>query len=168
MGQVVKKPKTLVDLFVVREKAVNRATKKIFDSLSVAIDAISIMMDVETINKEGGKIVWDDVSLVGEEEDPFVILIGYVSYPVGSELTTPRGDKVKITETTQPYFRRLIRAGFPSSLTSKTKEEIVEYFKKLEEEKFEQMDVEPEFDLSQLTEEQRKAYESVNFKIGKA
>jgi hypothetical protein len=172
-----KAPKTIPQLFEAREKVEERATKKIFDAMPGAVEAINELMGLNEIQKAGGHLLWDDIDLVGDE-DGLLVIVGVVVFPPGCELTTANGDKVKVTEDTEPYFRRLVRAGLPVSVATQSKDEVVAYFRKMQEDEEKQLDVagldeilqrETEFDLSALTEEQRHAYQtSMMVKPGKA
>lgn len=174
------KPKTIRQLFEAREKATIRGTDKIFAAMVPAMEVINDLMGLEDIKKVGGNLVWDDLSLIiGDAvEEPLVIMVGVVSFPPGCEIETTNGDKIKVTVDTEPYFRRLVRAGLPASVAIQSKEEVAAYFKKMEQEMEKQADVsemdrvlttETEFDLTKLTDEQRAAYDaSTGYKFGKA
>lgn len=188
----------MLDLFIKRKIQNEQNTNKILRALGGPMDALYEQLNVADIEKQGGTLVWDDVSYVDDGEEPFVILVGVISYPVGAEVLTENGDIVKLTESTVPYFRRLVRAGIPIAMAKKSKEELLAYFDKKKQERVEaeqrekeleeamaiddgptiqdllaeQQKQEPEmtfdeFDLTQLTDEQRKAYQMGN-KPGKA
>lgn len=169
-----KKPKSIPQLFEAREKVAHKATDNIFAAMPGAMEAINEMMGLEEIKKIGGDIIWDDISLVTElVDEPLIVLVGIIVFPPGCELETTDGDKIKVTTDTEPYFRKLVRAGLPASVAALSKEEVHEYFKKMEQEMEESMKnlvtEDSDFDLTQLTEEQRAAYEASSaIKIGKA
>lgn len=174
-----KKPKSIPELFADRQATFDKNTQKILDSIAPALEAVHEFMDAETVEKAGGSLKWEDISLGdGDSEGPFLILIGVISFPPGTEMDTVNGGSVVVTEDTAPYFRRLVRAGIPVEITTKTKEEVVAYLKKVEEDELKQSEAdfleaatqqETDFDLSKLTEEQRKAYETTMLgPIGKA
>jgi hypothetical protein len=173
-----KKPKTIPELFVARDKAVSKATKNIFAAMPGAIEAINELMGLEDIQKSGGDLHWEDIDLVGDEAENLLVMVGVVVFPAGCELEAEGGGIIKVTKDTEPYFRRLVRAGLPASVAVQGKDEVVAYFKKMQEDYDNQLDVagldnllerETEFDLSALTEEQRRAYEtSMMVKPGKA
>src|SRR5277367_6692150 len=119
------KQKTIRELFEAREKATIRGTNKIFSAMTEAMEVISDLMGLEEIKKVGGELIWDDLSLIiGDAVDePLVVMVGVVVFPPGCELETTNGDKIKVTEDTAPYFRRLVRAGLPAAVAIKTKEE---------------------------------------------
>lgn len=148
-------------LFEVRANTFNRGTKKIFKAIAGALEAINERMDIAATNKIGGELEWDDITLVHDDTRGVLILIGVIVYKPGSELTLDNGDKIKVTEDTAPYFRRLVRAGIPLEIAHKTKKQVLTFLKKKDDEEKKQsedpvVDKEADFDLSTLTEEQRK------------
>lgn len=173
--KMAKKIKTLPQLFEARDKAADKATRNIFDAIPGAMEAINELTSLEEIKSAGGDLVWDDLELI---EDELIILVGVIVFPPGCEVITTEGDKVKVTESTAPYFRRLVRVGLPLSVATQPKEEVVAYFKKVQENEQKQLDLahldeslnkETEFDLSALTEEQRRSYQTgMMVKPGKA
>ena len=102
-----------------------------------------------------------------------------IIYPPGVEVTLPTGDKIVVTKDTAPYFRRLVRAGIPLDIADQPKEVVVDYLVKMKEDDIKQAEItamdqsinnETEFDLSKLSEEQRRVYDSLvgGKTIGKA
>lgn len=162
--------KSIKDLFVSRADTFDKRTSKILKAMTGALEAIHEFMNVSVVEKQGGKLAWEDVSLVIDTtKDAFVVLVGVIKYPPGTELELDSGQKVKVTKQTEPYFRRLVRAGIPLKVAGKTKKQVLNYLKKMEAKETKQQEVsfldklaqqEVEFDLSKLTEEQRKAYEA--------
>lgn len=142
-----------------------------------AIEAINEMSGIAGIEKQGGYLTWDDVSLVYEGDEGMIILVGLIAFAVGSEIPTESGSIVKVTKDTQQYFNRLVHVSFPLKIAQQTKKQVVAYFAKKKEDREAQAAVdtldagvtkETEFDLSVLTEEQRRAYETMGTKLGKA
>ncbi len=170
------KPKTIPELFVARDKAINKATQNIFAAMPQALEAINELMGVAEIKKSGGELIWDEVEFF--EEEQMIVMVGVIVFHAGCEVTTANGDKVKVTKDTEPYFRRLVRGAFPLSIASQSKDEVLAYFTKVQEDLEKQRavddldritEMETEFDLSTLTEDQLQAYQtSTMFKPGKA
>lgn len=161
------KPKTIPELFVARDKAIDKATQNIFAAMPEALAAINELMGIDEIKKLGGELVWDDVEFF--EEEQMIVMVGVIVFHEGCEMTTSNGDKVKVTKDTEPYFRRLVRGAFPLSIANQSKDDIVAYFNKLHDDSEKQrlvdeLDLQAErktdFDLSILTEEQRNAYQA--------
>lgn len=176
---VIDKTNNLVELFNIRERTITETTNTIFAAMPEALEAINELSGLNDIENIGGLIIWDDISLVNEVDPAMIIMVGYIKFPPGCELTTSAGDKVKVTEDTEPYFRRLVRASFPLTLATQPKHEVITYFKKMQEDAEYQDEIDDldrlfappiinEFDLSLLNEEQRHAYELSSIKPGKA
>lgn len=122
------KSETILDLFLIRKQTNEKNTAKILRTLQGPMSALYEQLKIADIEKQGGTLVWDDVSYVDDGTEPFIILVGVISYPVGAEVLTENGDIVKLTESTVPYFRKLVRAGIPVSMAKKSKEELIAYF----------------------------------------
>lgn len=181
-----KKP-TLLDLFLDRYAANERTTNKILKAVQGSLDALHEQMNIDEVMKQGGVLNWEDVSFVDDGEMQYVVLVGAIVYPPGAEITLDSGDIVKLTHDTAPYFNRLARATIPADIAVKSKEEVFAYLKNIEEENAKQVADMPkitisemfeskpeekemtfdEFDLTQLTDEQRKSYQ-MGVKPGKA
>ncbi len=183
------KKRTILDLFVARHVANEKGTNRILKAIQGSIDALHVQMKIDEVEKKGGTLQWDDISYVDDGENQLLILVAVITYPPGAELDLDTGDKIKLTRDTAPYFNRLVRAGIPVTIADKSKEEVLAYLKQIEEDTPRQIPVEDkndtiseligtnkpeekemtfdEFDLSQLTEEQRKSYQ-MGGKSGKA
>ncbi len=189
------KKRSIPELFAAREEAFDKATDKIFAALDGVFAALREHMEIEEIEKIGGVLEWEDIMLVEDDKQPFLVIVGVISHPPGTEFEMPDGTKVQLTKETAPYFRRLVRAGVPISIVDKSKQEIIDYLIQIEAEQKQHWEEESkkilaedgkslselleehtnskkqetEFDLSQLTDEQRKALElSLGTKSGKA
>ena len=173
------KKKTLSDLFAKREQVIEKTTTAIFKSMAGALEAIHDVMNHNDLEKEGGVLVWETAELADDEQNPLIILIGVIIYPPGVEVTLPTGDKIVVTKDTAPYFRRLVRAGIPLDIADQPKVVVVDYLVKMKEDDIKQAEItamdqsinnETEFDLSKLSEEQRRVYDSLvgGKTIGKA
>ena len=160
--------KSVRELFTARTTAFEKATSEILQNMQAVQEAIHEYMCIDEIEKRNGSLIWEEASLVGTGKDSLIILIGVVSFPAGSVLDLGDGKSIKVTKDTEPYFRKIIRAGIPLSVAVKTKKQILKYLEKTEEEERKDQEEtldklfqsEVEFDLSQLTDEQRKAYET--------
>jgi hypothetical protein len=174
---------TIEEMFSVRARAHDLATADILKMIAPGLEALHDFMEFQQFEKRGAILKWDDVELVEDDSnEKILVLVGNISYPVGTEVQLEDDSWIKVTEDTAPDFQRLIRAGLPLSLADKPKEDVIAYLEKIESEEqelaqnleaelsqlgFELKTYDDEFDLSQLTEEQRKAYE-IGVKPGKA
>lgn len=189
-----KKP-TLLDLFLDRYAVNEKATSKIMKAIKGTLDALHEQMNIDKVTEQGGVLHWEDVSLIDDGEQQYVVLVGSIAYPPGAEIELDSGDKIKLTHDTAPYFNRLARATLPAEMAVKSKEEVFAYLKNIEEENARQIQTVmadadfnsdgpsigeilagqskekemtfDEFDLTQLTDEQRKSYQ-MGVKPGKA
>lgn len=107
-------------------------------------------------------------SSTGEEREDIVLLMGVIDYTLGSTLKLPSGVSVVVNEETQEYLRRILRVGFPyPQIVEWDKDEIVNYLNETEvnngeEDPMKLQDhapstVDQDFNLDDLTEEQRKS-----------
>ncbi len=119
------------------------------------------------------------------DEDPLIILIGSINFIPGDVVELESGDKITITAETVQYFPpRVIRIGIPLNIAESSKDEIKKFIRAAEEsqkqdmEEFEEtlqeilagndgsniqvtkkqdtITTAADFDLTQLTEDQRK------------
>lgn len=171
----------LKDLLETRKAQFDIATKEILDNLTTVREGIDEFMEFKDLYAAGGKLKWDEVVYIEDTlEDAIVILVGVAFYPVGTEVETGDGSKVKVTEDTKGYFTRLIRMGFPLNLVEGTKEDIIEFLvrsEKIAEEQLkkelavlemdQEVENEQQFDYSQLTADQIAQLQKFNI-IGKA
>lgn len=173
-------------LFFERAENFMAMTIKISERIPHALEAIIELIEEKEIFKSGVILEWSEISLVrAESEDAAIVIIGSVSFPPGAIVELETGEKVTVTLDTAQYFPpRLVRIGIPLKLAEASKDEIKEYIKKTEEEekkesgefvkhlqealedetevpvkkikKQDTIDIDDGFDLTQLTEEQRK------------
>lgn len=115
-----------------------------------------------------------------------ILMIGVLVYPPGSAVELQTGEKVEVSTNTTDYFTKLVRVGLPLSYAKASKEQIVAYLKEIDEQNEKVFEAEKQlvaetlggirndqaqapvvkhndtittgedFDLTQLTEEQRK------------
>lgn len=174
-------------LFFERAEHFTRTTIGILERMPGVIEAIKEMIEEKETFKSGGILEWTEVSIVGmTEDDSLIVLVGNVTFPAGAIVELATGEKVAVTPDTAQYFPpRMIRIGVPVKLAESSKEEIKAYIKKTEAEqendqkefvkeleqalgveepvkvtrKQDTIDTGEDFDLTQLTDEQRKQLE---------
>lgn len=152
-------------LFAARSDEYKKATKTILESMSGALNAIHEYMNIDEVEKRGGYLEWEEVSYVEDDGDTLVILLGVVGFPPGTEIVLEDEKKIKVTKDTAPYFRRIIRAGIPANIAQKSKKSVIAFLEKMEKESLNSnldnvFSSEEDFDLSKLTDEQRRLYEA--------
>ncbi len=125
---------SIPELFELRFKTYESTTKDIYKAMVPAVQGIEQFMQFDQLKKDGAELQWDDIELAVIENEQVLILIGLIFYPVGTEVKMENESIVKVTEDTAPYFRRLVRVGLPLSMTTKSKEDVVTYFEKMEKE----------------------------------
>ncbi len=175
----------LRDMFVARKREFDTYTQELLKIMLPLRQAIDEFMNFNAMYKRGGVLTWTEIVFVAEKEinESVVILIGNISYPVGTEIQLKSGAFVKVTEDTEEYFTKMIRIGVPYNIAVGTKEEAIAYFtraQQIAEQELEkeldlvQMDaehpdvsIEPEFDMSKLTPEQVEQLKKYSI-IGKA
>lgn len=157
----------LKDMFQERDDALDRMTAAILEKVPNLVEASTSFIR----NREGitGELNWRDISFF--EDESYIMLLGVLEYEVGDTVTLPNGLEFDITEQTVNHFKRILRMGFPYQLaTEGSKDEIYEYLEETElqhnqasEDEMREVlqlpvsDVDDtEFDLDDLTEEQRE------------
>lgn len=170
---------TVRELVDARTEAFANATKKILEVMAPAVKGIEQYIELDVVQDMGGYIEWQDVDAFEFAHDMIIILIGELIFPPGTKIETSKDQYVVVTEDTAPYFRKLIRIGLPLDVTMKSQKDVVEFLREVEDAKKKQDEVDlldalsehtasRDFDLSQLTEEQKKAYAASTTKIGRA
>lgn len=157
----------LKELFDRRDNEHKKATKIIFKSLQNVVEGISEFIGANEEEEEPvGHFSWDDVvylfNEVSLETNGLVLLMGSLSYSIGSKVPMPNGEIVEINEETVEYFKRIIRIGVPFTLAETgTKEEVVEFLQssvQQEEGPAEETEMDiSDFLVEDLTEEQQQA-----------
>ena len=80
------------------------------------------------------------------------MIAGQLEFPIGEKITTNEGDVIEVTKELQPMLNRVIRVGVPIEMAETgTREEIIDYLKKLEVENVEQAMVNDSFNTSNET-----------------
>ena len=158
-----------------RDVAYQKSTDAVLIEMKTAIKGITVFLR----NKDELKnatISWEEVTYFktpNENNDGFVMLLGVINYPVGERFMLPNGNVVEITEEIADYFRRIIRIGLPLKLAAEgTVEQVVEFMEatmKKDEDANDPTEVEtsPEFDLSELSEEQLQTLRLFSNQAGK-
>lgn len=160
----------LKELFEKRDDVFRALTVKIMDSLANVIEGANLF--VHHREESTGLITWEDVSFF--EDEKIIMLIGVLEYSPGDVVYVSEGNHIEITENTASYFKRLLRLGIPYSLAiSGTPEDVFDFLKQSAEKAAAEDDEEqelffdaselptgsvdvPEFNLDDLTEEQRE------------
>lgn len=162
----------LRELFEARDSEYAEATIKILEKIPGTIAAIVEISELEDEFAQG-RLTWSEAVLVQEveEEEEYVLLVGILRYEVGDEIETPVGQLIVTPEIAERFHQRIIRVGIPIRLVEEDdKAAIQEFLKKsAEEHKREMEEIKREmqkksakatiadFDLDQLTEEQRES-----------
>lgn len=161
----------LKELFEAREEAVKAGTDAIFEALSNVMTGAEQYLNVSD-QLSGGTLEWENASFLPaleDEDDPigYIIMSGMISHEPGQSFTLASGKVIEITETIAPYFRRMIRIGFPHKIaTEGSIDEIVHFMqnveKSLPQPAIDDLDMMvtssvADFDLDELSEEQRAA-----------
>lgn len=179
------KPNNVRDLFIERAKSFAENTSKILISMEGAMSGIHEYMGFHTAFAQGAILEWHEIALTGSVEDGLIIMVGLLVYPPGSTVELRTGEKVEVSQNTTEYFKRLVRIGLPMKYAAASKEEVIAYLKDADQENQKELEAEKEaitesfgkkeetkpaavkkqndtitsgddFDLTQLTEEQRK------------
>ena len=155
----------LKELFDERDRVTTELTTKIIDAMPNVLEGARQFI----VSHDGapGHLSWEGISLFNEEGG-FVLLVGAVSYDPGDEIKLPNGKSVVVSQDTTDYFRRLIRIGIPMNIAETGT--VSDVFKFIQEStKFQEFEEDPmevienaEFDLEELTEEQRAALNMFN------
>lgn len=163
----------LKDLFDYREKTNNETTRKIFHFIEHVTQGIMEFIDDQEDQKEEslGIFSWEDALYLNNEmafgTNGMLLVIGTFSYNIGSNIILPNGEKIKITEETVNYFKRIIRIGIPFDLAETgSKEEIISFLENTvsqeEREEREEQESKPnvisidDFNIEGLTESQQQ------------
>jgi len=154
-----------------RDRTFSKHTKAILDALvDVTNGASEFIKSLPDSFYKHGTVVWEDVSLVKD----YIMLVGVLRYENGTTFMF-KNEMIEITEANKEYWQRVMRVGVPLDIIeSGTKEDIIQFLqsvydaelnevneliKEIEEEFYSSDDEskeEEEFDLDQLSEEQRK------------
>lgn len=158
----------LKELFTQRDEAFKTSTDEILATLATAIEGITKFLDGRN-EVRGGNLSFEDVMLFSgmeENEEGYVMLVGVISYAPGQTFTLPSGEVVAVTDFTADYFRRMLRIGIPYKLAVEgSMEDIVKFMEETAVQEQEMVDAvdasldedRSEFDLSELTDEQKEA-----------
>jgi hypothetical protein len=160
----------LKELFKNRDDVFQALTSQIMGLLTNVIEGANNF--VHHREESTGDITWEDVSFF--EDEKLVLLVGVLEYKPGDIVYVSEGSQIEVTENTASYFKRLLRLGIPYGLAiNGTPQEVFEFLKhsaeRVETEELEEQEMfidmselptppvdVPEFDLDDLTEEQRE------------
>jgi hypothetical protein len=166
------KQSQLKSLFEERKSVFHAITNDILTHLQPNILAgISAYFRLHNELDEPRRIAWDDVGYV--EQHDMLILLGSITYDIGSTVVDEYGETVTITEELAPYFNRVVRVGLPLKFVEATDEEVlsfllqrdnqtekeqqaaVDFLREIIGEGNDESSSDTEFDLDQLTEDQK-------------
>jgi len=153
-------------LFEQRQEAFNNLSREILEKLPNVLEA-SRQFVVDS-GSTHARLQWQDISYF--EEQDFIIILGTLEYSPGETVLLPGGESVTVTEDQAEYFKSVLRLGVPYRLAEHgTTQEIYEFLKTASEmeedptETIESVRDNTEFDLEELTDDQRKALEMAQF-----
>ncbi len=159
--------KDLAELFKSRDKAEEDATGVIFESIHVTLQAVSSFLSDVDDSIADGILIWQDAEYL----DKLVTIIGMISYEIGTTMQTEEG-MVEITANNIEYFQRMIHMSLPLDLVSSNDyDKVIHFLQKMQDEDdiieySEPLDIPPneyrDFDLSKLTDDQRRSLIRVN------
>ena len=161
----------LKKVFEARDTAFEKKTIEIFELIHTTLVCVTeFLNDVDPIFA-AGSITWEDANLM----DDMVIIVGMVDYMPGTTIEMD-GNLITITEENIDYFQRVVHMSLPFELVEAGNEnELMEFLQRIHEEQTasqlstsldesKKPELETDFDLSKLTDEQRQALMLYNMK----
>lgn len=151
----------LREVFNERDTAFAAGTMKIFELIHTTLVCVTEFLNESDPVCAAGNISWEDANLM----EDLVVIIGMVDYAPGTAIEAD-GNLVTITEDNLEYFQRVVHMSLPYDLVKTSNEvEITAFLRTINENVGEEFTdaVSPpttsdtDFDLSKLTEEQRKS-----------
>jgi len=151
----------LKDIFYARDEAFAEKTMEIFEAIHTALVCITEFLNETDPNCAAGNISWEDANLM----DDLVVIIGMVDYEHGTIIESD-GNEITITNDNIQYFQRIVHMSLPYEMVlSSNEEDIMEFLHTMGTnypiEFTKSVDIpsddSTEFDLSKLTEEQRRS-----------
>jgi hypothetical protein len=149
-------------LFKKRDEHHSKETLKIFKQINTTLGCVSSYLYETDPSISQGIMSWEDLSLV----DDLVILVGMVTYEVGTEINLG-GLIITVDEENLEDLQSFIHMSVPLALVEEDDEDkLMDYLFSQDNEGAGEVsslgNIEPakqdlEFDLSELTEEQRQA-----------
>lgn len=154
----------LKTLFKQRDDFVNEKTLELFSRMTNTLACVTTYFSEMDELISQGMISWEETSII----DDLVVVVGMVQYEVGDVLTF-EGETNTVTEENVDLFQRVVHMSVPIDLVEENDpDKIMEFLDSLGEgrdidefsESFAAVEIIPqeehEFDLSELTEEQRR------------
>jgi len=155
--------KDLKALFFERDKFFSDKTLEIFKEIDTTLSAVTAFLsDIDDMVSQG-TITWEDASYL----EDLVVIIGVVQFDVGKIITVGQAE-IEITLENTEQFNRVVHMSVPVELVLENDpEEILEFLYRMgtdsEQETIEMKAMgeynDMEFDLSELSDEQRKQLE---------
>jgi len=155
--------KDLKAIFAERDKFFSDKTLEIFTEIDTTLAVVTTFLsDVDDMVSQG-TIIWEDVSYMEE----LVVIIGVVQYDIGKFITVGQAE-MEITADNVEQFNRVVHMSIPYELVlGDDPEAILDFLytmgtdaeQETIEAKAQSEYLDAEFDLSDLTEEQRKQLE---------
>lgn len=155
----------LKEMFTRKEEMYKKMVNIILETMPNVVEGARTY--IRLTEGPAGDITWEDVSYF--EHEQLIMLIGVIQYHPGDKVELVNGMEIEVTEQTSAYFRRLLRLGISYDLaTSGSVDDVVDFLVQSSEQQDEEepdenlvqvpvSDVDnTEFDLDDLTEEQRE------------
>lgn len=173
MEQGMTDAKTLINQ---RDRSYEDQTTTIFKHVTTTLDGIRDYIIVADPSYTPGIFNWEEVGIF----DDLLMLVGIVRYDPGAKFVLD-GEMIEITEDNKEYFNRVLRIGIPLSIVNQYDSTATyDFLHQLhhavqEEQEHEAIATIPprqikvneyEFDLEELTDDQRRALE-FSGKVGK-
>ncbi len=148
----------LKTLYNVRDEIFSDKTYEIFKKIDNTLACLTLYLtDIDEAVAQG-VIAWEDTSLI----DDLVVVIGTVQYDMG-DIITIAGVEIEVTPNNVLEIERVIHMSIPYDLVIEDdKDNIMEFLYTVEAANEFNIDGAPanDFDLSELSDEQRKSLQS--------
>lgn len=162
----------LKPLYKKRDKRYNKENRKLLEMIDVTLASITAYFEKINPTIMQGVISWEDTSLM----DDMIVVMGMLSYDLGKILNIA-GVRIEVTEENIERLQHMVHMAIPIDLVEAADgEKITEYLQSMESEGEIDVDTvelsapaaarEHEFDLSELSEEQRENLKLMTIKTG--
>lgn len=160
----------LKPLYKKRDERYNKENQKLLEMIDVTLAATIAYFEKINPTIMDGAISWEDTSLM----DDMIVIMGMLSYELGKILDIG-GVRIEVTEENLEQLQHMVHMAIPIELVEAADaEKITEYLQSMEAEGEIDIDAieisaptpEHEFDLSELSEEQRENLKLMSIKTG--
>jgi hypothetical protein len=154
----------LKEIIDTRDSSFQEKTLEIFELIHTTLVCVTEFLNDADPICAAGNLTWEDANIM----EDLVVIIGMVEYVAGTEMEVD-GNMVKITDENVEYFQRVVHMSLPFDLVEAGNEkDIIEFlhtmhgelnaadFSEIVEETTTES-AEVDFDLTKLTEEQRRS-----------